>query len=127
VTPHTQVKATQAITRQTVTTTLQDHSLWAVPLHDALDNGLEDTLVGNVVDTIAQREIDSVVFAGADANIAKFTSTRKVLAVLVKGYGHNAIGCVKCLLDTITMMDINVDIKNSLLESQKLKDSENNI
>jgi hypothetical protein len=45
----------------------------------------------------------------------------------VEGDGHNAIGGVKGLLDTVTVMDINVNVKDSLLESQKLKNAENDI
>lgn len=83
-TSHTKVEATQAIARQTVTTTLQDDSLWSVPFHNALDDGLENALVGHIVDPISEREVDGIMFAMADTDVAELTRSREVFSVLVE-------------------------------------------
>jgi hypothetical protein len=117
---HTKVEAAQAITGQTVTTALKDHGLGAVPLHHALDDGLKDALVRDISDAITKREVDCVVFALPNTDIAKLTGTREVLAVLVERTGHDAISCVEGLFDTIAVVNININVKDSLFEAQKL-------
>lgn len=124
---HAQIEATQTITRQTVTATLQDNSFGLVILHDVLDNGLENGFVGLVSDTVSQRVVDRVVFAASDTNVAKLTSTREVLSVLVERDRHDTIGCVESLLDTVSMVNVNIDVEDSFHESQKFEDTEYDI
>lgn len=124
---HTQVEAAQTITGETVTTALQDHCLRAVPLHNTLNDRLKDALVRGVIDTIAKREVDCIMLALADTDVAELTGTREVLAILVERNRHDTISRVEGLFDAIAVVNINIDIKNTLLETQQLKDSENNI
>lgn len=67
------------------------------------------------------------MLALADADIAKLTGAGKVLAVLVERYSHDPVGRVKSLLDTITVMDIDVDIEDALVEAQQFEDAQNNV
>ena len=67
---HAQVEAAKSVTRKTVTTALQDDSLWPIVCHNSLDDGLEDVAVCVVGDAVAKREVDRVVFAAADTNVA---------------------------------------------------------
>jgi hypothetical protein len=127
VSSHAQIEAAQAITGQTVTTALENHSFGAVPLHHAPDDRFEDALVRDICDSIAEREVDCVVFALSNADITELTGTGEVLAVLVERTGHDAISRVESLLNTIAMVDIDINIKDSLFEAQKLEDSEDNI
>lgn len=124
---HTQVEATQAITGQTVTTTLQDHSLGSIPFHHALDNGLKNALVRDIVNTVAEGEVDGVVFARTDTDVAKFASTGEVLAIFVERDSHDTISRVESFLHTIAMVNINVDVEDPLLESQKLEDAKDDV
>ena len=117
---HTQIETAQAITRQTVATALENHGLWAIPFHDVLDDGLENALVGNVVDTITEGEVDRVVLALSNADVAKLTGTGEVLAVLVERNSHDTVSCVEGFFNTIAVVNINVNIENSLLEAEKL-------
>lgn len=127
VTSHAEVETSQAVARQAVATALENNGLRPVPLHDSLDDRLEDTLVGDIVNAIAEREVDGIVFSLANANVAQFASAGEVLSVLVEGDRHDTVRGVECLLDAIAMMDINIDIENTLLESQQLQDTEDNI
>jgi hypothetical protein len=124
---HAQVKATKPVTRQTVTTALQHNSFWAVVGHDCLNDRLENVSVGFVRYAVAKRKVDRVVLAGAHTDVAKLASTGEVLAVLVEGHGHDAIGCIKGFFDTIAVVHVNVDVQNALLVSQKLDNAEDDV
>jgi hypothetical protein len=67
------------------------------------------------------------MLALADTDIAELTGTREVFAVLVERNRHDTISRVEGLFDAIAVVNINIDIKNTLLETQQLKNSENNI
>jgi hypothetical protein len=45
----------------------------------------------------------------------------------VEGAGHDAVGRVESLFDTITVVDINVDVENARLESEELDNAQNNV
>lgn len=124
---HTEVEATETVARQTIATALEDNRLRTVPLHDALDHGLEDALVGSIVDTVTEGEIDGVVLARADTDITKFTSTGEVLAVLVERDSHDAVRGVECFFNTVTMVNVDVNVENALLEPEQLEDTEDDV
>lgn len=127
VTSHTQVKASKTVTRKTVSTTLQDDSLRSVPFHDALDYGLENRLVGEVINSIAKREVDGIVLALSNTNVTKLTSPREVFSVLVERDGHDTVRRVESFLDAIAVVHINVDVQDTLLKTQQLEDTQDNI
>jgi hypothetical protein len=45
----------------------------------------------------------------------------------VEGNSHNTVGGVEGLLNTITVMDVNIDVEDPLFESEELEDAENDI
>lgn len=124
---HAQVEATQAIARETVATALEDNGLGLVVLHDSRDDGLENGFVSDVINTIAQGKVDGVILARTDADVAELASAGKVLAVLVKRDRHDAIGRVKRLLNSVAVMDVDVNVKDALLEPQKLENCQHNV
>ena len=63
------------------------------------------------------------MLALTDTNIAEFASAREEFAVLVKRDGHDAIGGVESFLNTITMVNVDVNVENALIVAKKLKDS----
>jgi hypothetical protein len=92
-----------------------------------LDHGLENALVGYVIDPVAEWEVDSIVLSGANTNVAKFAGARKIFAVLVEGHGHDSVGSVERLLDTVSVVYVNIDVEDSLLVPKQLKDTEYDI
>lgn len=124
---HTEVEATETVAGQTVTTALEDNRLRTVPLHDALDHRLENALVRGVIDTVAEGEINGIVFARADTDVAKFTGAGEVLAVLVERDRHDAVRGVESFFDTVTVVNIDIYVEDALLESEQLEDTEDDI
>lgn len=124
---HTEIEATETVTRQTVTTTLKNHGVRVVEFHDARDDRFEDGLVRGVVDSVTEREVDGVVLALADTNVTKLTGSREILAILVERDRHDSVGGIEGLLDTITVVNIDIDVEDALVEAQELEDTENDI
>lgn len=55
------------------------------------------------------------------------TCSREVVLEFMERAGHDSIGEVKSFFDTISVMDINVDIKDSLESFEELKDGQHTI
>lgn len=118
---HAQVEAAKAIAGQAVSATLKDDSLRLIVGHHGLDHRFKNGLVCLVRDSVSQREVDSIILADADSNIPEFSGSREVLAVLVEGDSHDSVCGIECLLHTIAVMDINIDVENALLVSQEFE------
>lgn len=87
----------------------------AVVVHDGFDDWFEDVFVGPVVNAIAEGEIDGVVFALADTDIAELTGTREIFAVFVKRHGHDSVCGVESFFNAVTVVDVDVDVQDALL------------
>jgi hypothetical protein len=55
--------------------------------------------------------------------ILEVSSTRKVFSEFMKGYSHDTVRRIKSFLYTVTMVNIDVDVKNSLMYFQKFQDT----
>jgi hypothetical protein len=53
--------------------------------------------------------------------------SRKELAVLVKGYSHDTVCGKECLLNTVTVMHVNINVQYALVETQELEDRQDNV
>jgi len=124
---HTEVEATKTVARQAITTTLKNDSLRLIISHDGLDDRLKDGLVGCIINAVSKRKIDSIVLAGANTDVAKLTSTWKVLAVLMEGNRHDSVCGIERFLNAITVVDVDVDVQNPLLEPEELNNAEDDI
>jgi hypothetical protein len=67
---HTEIETAQAISRQTVATTLENDCFRAIPFHNTTNDRLEDAFVRDIVNAVSEWEIHSVVFSLADTNVA---------------------------------------------------------
>lgn len=47
----------------------------------------------------------------------EISSTREVLPVLVERHGHDSVGGVECFLDSITVVNVNVNVQHPLVVS----------
>jgi len=119
---HTKVKATKTIARQAISTTLENYSLRLIIGHDGLNDRLKDGLVCRIINAVPQGEVDGIVLASANTNVAKLTGPWKVFAVLVERDSHDSVRGIKSFLNTIAMMNVDVDVQDPLLEAEKLND-----
>ena len=124
---HAQIKATKTVTGETIATTLENDCLRLVVLHDSVNDGLEDRVVCGVIDAIPKGKVDGIVLAVSNTNIAELAGAREVFAILMERHCHDTIGRVEGLFHAIAVVDIDVDVKNALLEAQKLENGKYNI
>ena len=127
VTVEGQIEASNAITSERISTALKGDDFGAEALHDHRTYRLKDSLVGDVIDTVVQREVERVVLTKSATNILNVTSTREELSVLVEGQGHNTVGCVEGLFNSVSMMDIDIDVENALVYLEKFKNTQDNV
>jgi hypothetical protein len=93
-----------------------------------------------VSDTVTKRDVDCVALSALDTGVlhgvshalagrpikthANVASTREELSETVEGTGHDTVGGVKGLLDAISVVDIDVNVKNTRVNAKKLENTE---
>ncbi len=71
------------------------------------------TIVSNA---FFERYIDWIITAEITTGLVHVTSSRKkCVSVFVQGHSHDTIGRIERFLNTIAMMDINVNVQNPLM------------
>lgn len=96
-------------------------------LDDLGDDWLEDHLERFVVKPLVQREVDRVVRSRVLADIIDVASAREIILELMEGAGHDSIGEIEGLLNTVAVVDIDIDIQHSLIGLQQLQNGEHAI
>lgn len=118
-TSHAQVKASQLVARQRVCTALEHHGAGAVPVHDVLNDGAENVAELDVANTIAKGHVDRVALALLDANVAYVTRSGEKVTKLVERSGHDSVGGVEGLLNTVSVVDVNVNVEDTKVDPAK--------
>ncbi|RUS32932.1 hypothetical protein BC938DRAFT_473769 [Jimgerdemannia flammicorona] len=109
-----EVEATEAVAAEGVGAALEDNGRGAECVNGGLHDGLEKVDVGNIINTVTERDVDRVIFAQGGANLIHVACAReKVAIVLVEGHSHNAICGVKGFLDAVAMVDVDVDVQDT--------------
>ena len=100
------------------------------------------TLIGGVINSISEREVETVVFASASSDVPekvifisenrkqalsvspKISCSREVLSILVERDSHHTVCGVERLLDSISVVNVDVNVQHSL-QSQDIELSHN--
>jgi len=127
--PDIEVEATQPVRAEGVRAALQDNGGGAVVIDHGVDDALEQADVVLVVDAVAERDVEGVVFSGAAADVVEVTSTGEevILVVLVEGKGHDAVGGEEGLLDAVAVVHVDVDVEHARVVAQELQDREHDV
>lgn len=97
------------------------------PVFGTATHRFEHAPVVLVVDAVPQRNVDSVVAALAIADVFEVSRSGEKLAVLVKRGRHDTIGRVERLLDSVSVVDVDVDVEDSRVIPQELEDTKYNV
>mmetsp|Transcript_6128 Transcript_6128/g.20644 ORF Transcript_6128/g.20644 Transcript_6128/m.20644 type:complete len:351 (+) Transcript_6128:838-1890(+) len=123
-----EVEAAESVAAERVRAGLKHHRVRLVHLHHLAHDGLEELLVGEIVNPVFERHVHGVVLARAVAQVLEVTCPRKVpFAEFVERDGHHPVRGVERLLDAVTVVDIDVDVQDAMMVLQKLEDSEHNV
>lgn len=126
-TSHAQIETSKSITRQAVSSALQDNGFRAIVLHDVLDNRFKNGFVRGVVDAITKGEVDSVVFSRPDTHISKLASAWKVFAVFVERYRHHTVRGVKSFFNTVSVVNVDVNVQNALFVAKEFQYAQDDV
>ena len=134
-----EVKLSKTIAIERISSTLEDDGLRTEFVDNCLDDRLEEIQIRLIIDPIVQRDVQTVIFAIMESNFlaAKIgdedqtkrkqmekkrereeeikhvsSSREEEIAIFVERNRHNTIAEIKRILDTIAVMDINVDVQD---------------
>jgi len=124
-----EIEAAEAVGTEGVRTALEDDRRRAVGLYHRLDDGFEEAEVVLVIDAVAERDVEGVVFSGTPADIVPVSGTGEevVFVVFVEGQGHHAVGAEEGLFHPVAMVHVYVDIEDAGVVPEELEDCEDNV
>lgn len=71
-------------------------------------------MIALIVNPIIQRNIKRVVFSFWMPNITYIPSAGKIISKFMERNGHDSISGVKCFFHTVTVMNVDIHIQNTL-------------
>lgn len=80
----------------------------------------EDITIALIVYAILERKVYCVTFAYTLASVIQCSGPREEVAKLVKRRGHDPIRRVERLLDSITVMNVDVDIQHARMVAVRM-------
>lgn len=93
---------------------MDNHHVRHVERANAAHDLLEELDVGEVVHTLAERNVRGEELANALTHLLQCSSSGKeVLLELMETHGEDAVGMEEGFLDSISMMHINIKVKHS--------------
>ena len=120
-------EASKSISRETISSSLKQNSIRSKVFDDFWDDRLEDELKALVIESLIEWKVDSMVCSWIFANIIDMSCSWEVIFEFMERTGHNSISQIKRLFDSISMMDIYVNVENSLISFQQLEDSQHTV
>jgi hypothetical protein len=119
-----QVEAAESVAGQAVRAALQHDSCRGKLGHNPVHDGLEERAVAIVVHAVLERRVDGVVEALAVAFVAPVAGAGEILAEFVQGQRHHAVARVESLLDSVTVVNVDVDVEHALVRLEQLEDAQ---
>lgn len=101
-----------------ISPTLENHNLWPKSNSDSFHDIFVYLLKAIVVQTIEKWNVDSVSLAFTFAHILDITGTREEISIPMEAHGHHSIRGIECLLHPVSMVDVDVDVEDTLVVLQ---------
>lgn len=112
-----QVKRSQSIAAERVCSALKNDGRRSEGCDGRFHDGLEERDVALVVDSILQRYIETEVLAQAVADLVDRACAGEEVAVeLVEGYGQDPIGQIERLLNSVPVVDVDINVEDSRMK-----------
>lgn len=78
---------------------------------------LEDVFVGLVVHSVLQRDIHCVILSFAQTHVRHVPRSGEIVPVFVEGDSHHTVRQVKGFFDTVSVVDVDVDVHHTRIYS----------
>lgn len=115
-----QVEVAQFVLGEGVGSTLHDDNIGPVGVHAPVHHFFEKVEVDHIGDALFQWHIDCKVLADALAGGVQSPSAREeVLLKLMETDSHDSVGVVEGLLDSISVVDVDVQVEDSGVDLQQ--------
>ena len=127
-TAYAQIEASQAIAAKRIGAALQYNATGTIALDARFDDRSEHVSVGVVVDAVAQGNVDRIVSTGVLTDFVHRSGARKkIVPVLVKRNGHDAIGEIEGLLNAVAVVNVDVDVENARVPFQEFENGDDDV
>ena len=115
-----QVEASQSISWKTICSSLEQNGIWPEVFNDFGDDRLEDHVKTFIIKSLIKREVDSMIGAWVFSNIINVTCSWEIILELMERASHDPVSEVEGFFNTISMMNIDINVENSLKSLQQL-------
>mmetsp|Transcript_26272 Transcript_26272/g.36667 ORF Transcript_26272/g.36667 Transcript_26272/m.36667 type:complete len:200 (+) Transcript_26272:460-1059(+) len=122
-----QIEATEPITSERISATLENHSAWLEGFHYLGHDRFENALIALIIDPVHKWEVDRVLLTLVHPNVLHSSGAREILPIFVKRGRHDSVRVVKSLFHPIPMVDVDVDVEHPRIVVEQLEDCQNNI
>lgn len=86
-----------------------------------MNYGLEQVEESVIINATVERDIESIVLAFPVANILQISSSREEVSISVERDCHDSVSAVESFFDTISMVDIDIDIEYTVMVLEQLQ------
>lgn len=118
----------QPILREGVGSTLDDHGVGPVETHTVIHNFFEEFEVGFIINSFLERHVNSIILSNPLTNRVQGPSSRKeILIKLMETNSHDPIGMIKCFLNTVTVMHIDIQVEHSGMNFEHLENADDDV
>lgn len=121
------IKATQPVLCQGICATLHNNDIGGKHLHHLCDDWLKYQLEREIIHSFGEWKINAIPFPSLGTNIRNISSTWKKCTILMKRHCKNTVCGIKRFLHRISMMDVDVNIQNTLMAFQQFQNGKNNV
>lgn len=94
----------------------------SIVCHDFVNDLLEDVHEGFVVKAFIEGEVHRMIGAIFLPDIVDVASAWEIVLKLMEGTSHHPVGEIEGLLNSISMVDVDVDVENPLEGFQQFED-----
>ena len=128
-----EVEAAETVAAEGVGAALEDDGGRVVRGDAGADDGFEERDVVGVFDAVVEGHVEGVVGArvervgGTGGGERAGAGEEVVFVVFVEGERHDAVAGPECLLDTVAVVDVDVDVEDPGVVAEELEDAEHDV
>ena len=89
--------------------------------------GAEQFLIGLIAHSTLEGNVDTKASSFLGPRFRRMSCTREKVAVLVQRQCHDTICAIKSFFDSISMMDININVQDSCVDLEEFQNCQDNI